>query len=155
MKMNIRKERLPLQCATEASSPWTPRSRPQKRSRPRAEGDHALSFGQCDPLFLSPTPEHWHWQGEAYHPTQNQATMPVLVGRKTPHLSRPRRGAYGQQHPLMVEGGFRFEHHPCWQMSVLQSVVFCESVRGEEDGQEESSHAPEVAAAVRPDVHLE
>ena len=55
----------------------------------------------------------------------------------------------------MVEGGFRFEHHPGWWMSVLQSVVFCESVWGEEDGQEESGHAPEVAATVQPDVHLE
>ena len=40
-------------------------------------------------------------------------------------------------------------------MSVLQSVVFCKSVRGEEDGQEESGRAPEVAAAVWPDVHQE
>ena len=55
----------------------------------------------------------------------------------------------------MVEGGFRFEHRPGWRMSVLQSVVFCEFVRGEEDGQEEAGHAPEVVAAVRPNVHLE
>ena len=55
----------------------------------------------------------------------------------------------------MVEGGFGFEHRPSWRMSVLQFVVFCKSVQGEEDGQEESDHAPEVVAVVRPDVHQE
>ena len=56
----------------------------------------------------------------------------------------------------MVEGGFGFEHRPGWRMSVLQSVAFCKSVwgeEGEEDGQEESGHAPEVAVAARPKVH--
>lgn len=59
----------------------------------------------------------------------------------------------------MIEEGFGFEHRPNWRRSILQSVVFYEFVReeeeGEEDGQGESGHVPEVATAAWPDVHQE
>ena len=50
----------------------------------------------------------------------------------------------------MIEGGFRFEHHPSWQRSILQSVIFYGFVwkeEEEEDEQGESGHVLEVVAA--------